>query len=1030
MTPERWQRIKQIFDEALAMEANRRVAFLDQACAEDAELRREVTSLLAADEQNAGFLSALAIEVEARESAGQHGGLLSGKTLGRYEIQARIGAGGMGQVYLARDTRLKREVALKVLPAQFTSDAERLQRFKNEAWAASALSHQNIITIFDIDEFEGAHFIAAEYIEGLTLRQRLESGKPRLSETLDVAIQIAAALEAAHKAGIVHRDIKPENIMVRPDGLVKVLDFGIAKLTEQASFGRSGELRAANSTLRGVVLGTPRYMSPEQARGQRVDARTDIFSLGVVLYEMLAGRPPFDGVSVNDVIAEILKQEPLPLSQHAPEAPDGLQRVISKSLAKPVEDRYQTIRDLQRDLQTLKQEPETDVPLTRNRRGGAFSAKLLLWRWRIAVGGLLAALLIGGAAKYLPAIFNESISSPPSNLLITHQVNQMIRAGNGVLQFSISHDSELIAYDFSDDEGSHLWVKRINQGESGQITYGKVRDRSPVWSPNQYRIAFISDREGKPGVWSVTYPNGAPMRLADIALASPRLKKWSRDGQKIYVESSGNLYLLNLQSGTASQVTQFDPQLLRALDFSVSSDEEQIAYTISPGNKSYQIMAQSLRGGQARPITHGEGYDRWPSWLPDGKSIVFSSERIGRYNYQLYRASVGGGTPVRITFSEEDFQSPAVSPDGNKIFAISQRENSNIFSYNLRASAEIGHTSVSSGQRLMPEVSPDGNLLAYQSINANTRGNNSILVKPVNGQEYLLTEHGSDPKWAPDGKLLAFIRTTTAQFDQAEIWKKVPDNRGADNKEESLVVGGISFNGYMPLPYYLTGINYNWSPDDRQIAYVSAKSGQPNLWVIASDGSNPRMISHNNDRELRFDSPFWAPDGKRIAYSTYSITKSPAERVKSVCVQPLAQEEAQTLLRHNASLRLLGWSETGQDIFVALSDLPNPNPPQRVVIRKISSDGRNNRPLFSSPSAYLHSFKLSSDGQKIAFVSREAGKENIWVISTVNWRPKKLTANDDPMLHYSGITWAIDGKTLFYSKQTGGNVISMIENFK
>jgi serine/threonine protein kinase len=1029
MTFERWERIKQIFDEAVSLESDRRAAFLDQVCADDTEVRREVISLLAADEQNAGFLSGHAIEVEARESAGQNCDLLSGKTLGRYEIQSRIGAGGMGEVYLARDTRLKRQVALKVLPAQFTTDAERLQRFKNEAWAASALSHQNIITIFDIDEFEGSHFIAAEYIEGMTLRRQLESGRLGLSETIEIAIQIAAALQAAHKAGIVHRDIKPENIMVRPDGLVKVLDFGIAKLTEQARFVRPGEL-STNSTLRGVVLGTPRYMSPEQARGQRVDARTDIFSLGVVLYEMLAGQPPFNGISVNDVIAEILKQEPLPLSQHVADVPDGLQRIINKSLAKPLEERYQNTRELQHDLQMLKQELEKDLPRARRKRYSAVSSGLPFRRWRRGIAVLLAALLIGGAANYLPDIFNENISSPPPNLLITQQVNQMIRAGNGVLQFSISHDSELIAYDFSDDEGSHLWVKRINQGESGQITFGKVRDRSPIWSPMQYRIAFISDREGKPGIWSVTYPNGTPTRIGDIALANPRLRKWSRDGHEIYIESSGNLYLLDLQSGTISRITQFDPQLLRALDFSVSADEEQIAYTISPGNKSYQIMAQSLRGGQAKPITHGEGYDRWPSWLPDGRSIVFSSERMGRYNYQLYRASVSGGTPMRITFSEEDFQSPVVSPDGHKVFAISQRENSNIFSYDLRTGAEIGHTSISSGQRLMPVVSPDGNLVAYQSIGANTRGNNSVSVKPVAGQEYLLTEHGSDPKWSPDGKSLAFMRIIAAQFNEAEIWKKVLTDRGANNKGENLIVGGISFNGYMPLPYYLTGTNYNWSPDGGQIAYVSAVSGQPNLWVISSDGSNPQMVSHNNDRDLRFDSPFWAPDGKRIAYSTYLMAKSPTERVKSVCVQSLAVKDAQTLLQHKASLRLLGWSASGQDVIVAISDLLNPNPPQRVMIRNISPDGRNNRLLFSYPSAYLHSFKLSSDGQKIAFVSREAGKENIWVTSAVNWRPKKLTTNDDPMIHYSGVTWAIDDKTLFYSKQTGGNVISMIENFK
>ncbi len=286
--------------------------------------------------------------------------IAAGTRFERYEILSPLGKGGMGEVYLALDTRLKRKVALKLLPAAFTQDADRVRRFEQEAQAASALNHPNIITIHEIGEVNGAHFIAAEFIEGQTLRQRMTGGKMRLDETLDVAAQVASALAEAHGAGIMHRDIKPENVMVRPDGLVKVLDFGLAKLTESSSLAPSSSVdteapTAANvNTETGAVLGTPRYMSPEQARGLKVDARTDIFSLGVMLYEMIAGRSPFEGATAVEVIAAILHLEPPPLQSDAREVPEALAGIVSKALVKDREQRYQAVKDLALDLKRLK----------------------------------------------------------------------------------------------------------------------------------------------------------------------------------------------------------------------------------------------------------------------------------------------------------------------------------------------------------------------------------------------------------------------------------------------------------------------------------------------------------------------------------------------------------------------------------------------------------------------------------------------------------------------------------------------------
>ncbi len=287
-----------------------------------------------------------------------------GTNIGPYKIMHTLGAGGMGEVYLARDTRLGRKIALKFLSAEFTKDEERVRRFQQEARAASALNHPNLITIFEIGEVESVHFIATEFIEGITLRQRIAPSRMSTSEICDVAIQVASALAAAHAAGITHRDIKPENIMVRPDGVVKVLDFGLAKLTESPDASAKDPnaiTKRVVETDPGVVMGTVSYMSPEQARGVRVDARTDIFSFGVVIYEMIAGRVPFEGASFGDVISGILGKRPMSLARFAPDVPPELERIVSKALAKDRDERYQTIKDMLIDLKRLKRSIDAEA---------------------------------------------------------------------------------------------------------------------------------------------------------------------------------------------------------------------------------------------------------------------------------------------------------------------------------------------------------------------------------------------------------------------------------------------------------------------------------------------------------------------------------------------------------------------------------------------------------------------------------------------------------------------------------------------
>src|SRR5580704_15021206 len=375
---DRWRRLEALFYAALELKPEARAEFLDKSCDGDTALRKEVETLLESAEKPMDFLEKPVLEAAHRMIGDPSPtSITPGTQLTHYEIISMIGAGGMGEVYLAEDKGLRRKVALKMLAPELIRDERGLRRFEHEAHAASALNHPNILTIHEFGQADGLHFIASEFIEGVTLRQRLVNGRLELSAAVEIAIQIASALAAAHAGGIVHRDIKPENVIVRTDGIVKVLDFGIAKLSERRvgeTIRRRATTVGASTSEPGMVLGTAKYMSPEQARGVEVDARSDIFSLGAVIYELVTGRSAVDGDTASDIIAEILKVEPPPPVEFVPEVPHEIERIISKALRKDRESRYQTVKDLLIDLQDFKKESEFQAQLRRSVRPADRSA--------------------------------------------------------------------------------------------------------------------------------------------------------------------------------------------------------------------------------------------------------------------------------------------------------------------------------------------------------------------------------------------------------------------------------------------------------------------------------------------------------------------------------------------------------------------------------------------------------------------------------------------------------------------------------
>src|SRR5512133_1022350 len=377
MKAARWKKVFDLFQSAVERAPEERAAFLDESCHGDEGMRREVESLLTSHERAENFIEVPAFEVAPELATTDSADALIGKLISHYRIESLIGIGGMGEVYLAQDERLGRKAALKLLPDSLTIDETQLSRFKNEARSASALNHPNILTVYEIGAEGNRQFIATEFIEGATLRASITSGRINPHAALEIAVQVASALAAAHQAGVVHRDIKPENIMLRPDGYVKVLDFGIAKLTEHrpASDDHTTETTATLQTRPGLVLGTAHYMSPEQARGQKVDARSDIWSLGVVLYEMVGGRPPFPGETPSDCIAAILTTEPPPLSGVLPDVPLQLESILRKALRKNSGERYQTIKEMLADLRMLKGELEADSSLQTKARAQSIVSK-------------------------------------------------------------------------------------------------------------------------------------------------------------------------------------------------------------------------------------------------------------------------------------------------------------------------------------------------------------------------------------------------------------------------------------------------------------------------------------------------------------------------------------------------------------------------------------------------------------------------------------------------------------------------------
>ncbi|HSL53812.1 MAG TPA: protein kinase, partial [Pyrinomonadaceae bacterium] len=710
MTPERWEQVKEIFNSAIHYRPEERSLFISQACSGDEELRSEVESLIASHEQSGSFIDQPAFQAAATLLVNDKAELQPGQTVASYEVISFINRGGMGEVYLAEDKRLGRQVALKLLPASFTTDEDRLRRFEQEARAASALNHPNIITIYEISEVAGSHIIATEFVEGETLRLRMGRSALTLSETLNIAIQIADALSAAHKAGIIHRDIKPENIMLRPDGYVKVLDFGLAKLSEQATPTVAAEAPTIQvRTGSGIVIGTAGYMSPEQARGLSVDHRSDIFSLGAVIYEMLARRKPFEGETPSDTLAAILKTEPPPLARVTTGVPAELVRIVNKSLRKDREERYQVVKDLWLDLKALRQELEFQDKLDRSvsaegdgtaivvpgEATGALSGPRPTTERRAisnisesisveikrhktgAVLALLVVLLIVGAGSF--GVYKWLNRTEPVAHFADVRLTRLTNSGN-VIDATISPDGKYIVYVLSDRSRQSLYIRQVSTANDKEIVPpAQVGYFGITFSPDGTELYYTTKSNLSEGtLYRIPMLGGTPVKILE-RIDGP--VSFSPDGKQFALirgnypnQGESAIVIANVDgSGERNLVVKKIPESFYPIFFtgpSWSPDGKIIATTISIVGRRTKVTGFSVADGSEKDLTA----DSWTfasrvEWMPDmaGLLVVAGDSPASA---MLWYISYPDGTTRRITNDLNSYRTIALTKDGKKLASV------------------------------------------------------------------------------------------------------------------------------------------------------------------------------------------------------------------------------------------------------------------------------------------------------------------------------------------------------------------------
>ena len=866
-----------------------------------------------------------------------------GSTAGRYRIDSLLGEGGMGRVFKAFDTTLGRAAAVKVLDPRVIADPERLQRFMREARTASSLNHPNVVTIYEVGELaEGGHFIAMELVEGDTLREVLGRGRPELARALEWVAQLADGIATAHAAGITHRDLKPENVVIAHNGFAKILDFGLAKLHEAAREPDPQTKTAVMSTTPGAVLGTVGYMSPEQARGDDVDHRSDIFSIGCILYECVTGRRPFIGDSSIDTLHKIIYAEPPPLEEKAPEAPRELHRIIRKTLAKDRDQRYQSAKDLAIDLRELK----TDLSSTPRLSGIREHPRARKTRWPVWLGA--AALVIAAILSAIALVKRKPETVAPAAAPARMTLARVTTSGN-VIGSAISPDGEYIAYAYSDAGKHSLWVRQLATGSALElIPPSRVGMWGLKFSPDSRSIYYTLKSVDEPSgtLYQIPILGGQPRQLLtkieSAVTFSPDATKMAFHRIHSPKPGDSSIVIANADgTGQKALITKSPPEYLAPHFWGSpewSPDGKWIATALRTGGSSKLVTIDAATAAVSDLLPQEFELPGSIACLPDGGGVLFTASSRPGEPGQIWLVPRGATTAQAVTNDLFDYRTVTVARDGKTLLAVAADTNAAIWKTAVDATEPAKKISSGRYDGLGGvAVASDGSVIF--SAFENGVGFISSIDPAGNKRQLSPPGYGSvGPAVSPDGKVIVFVMLREKETVLARM------NRDG--------TGVRALCPIVPPGKQAPAI----TPDGRWVMFGSSPSGTKRLFKVSIDGGAPQQVTDYDSERVAV-----SPDGKRIAFvvtggiSVANSDGSDPKRLENVSL---------------TSSSFAQWTADGKAL------LHNAGPNDRVNIWLHPLDGSPPRRITRFDGEYVLTFGVGPDGKTLAvtrgLLSRDA----------------------------------------------------------